>query len=168
MARTLVLPEAIPVRALSAQLRRQRPRFAASAPRRERQFRANRGHSLDRVANGSKRGQKRPSVRAKRVANPPFLDFDSETRGRRASWRVWRENLSGSSSQRLLARRSRSLRRSARPGDARRQRERCSPAGPLPPPLRRKRPRSRPLIGRRPRRGRRSDENRFAARPLFR
>ena len=64
--------------------------------------------------------------------------------------------------------RSRSLRRSARPGDARRQRERCSPAGPLPPPLRRKRPRSRPLIGRRPRRGRRSDENRFAARPLFR
>jgi len=64
--------------------------------------------------------------------------------------------------------RSRSLRRSARPGDARRQRERCSPAGPLPPPLRRKRPRSRPLIGRRPRRGRRSDEKRFPARPLFR
>ena len=41
---------------------------------------------------------------AKRVANPPFLDFNSETRGRRASWRVWRENLSGSTSRRLLAR----------------------------------------------------------------
>src|SRR5271166_5599734 len=40
---------------------------------------------------GQSATQKRPSVRAKRVANPPFLDFDSETRGRRASWRVWQK-----------------------------------------------------------------------------
>src|SRR5271165_300466 len=38
------------------------------------------------------------------VSRPPFPDFDSERRGRRASWRVWRENLSGSTSRRLLAR----------------------------------------------------------------
>jgi hypothetical protein len=38
------------------------------------------------------------------VSRPPFLDFDSERRGRRASLRVWRENLSGSTSRRLLAR----------------------------------------------------------------
>src|SRR5271165_741386 len=53
---------------------------------------------------GQSATQKRPSVPAKRVVNPPFLDFDSETRGRRASWRVWRENLSKSTSRRLLAR----------------------------------------------------------------
>src|SRR5271166_5088766 len=46
---------------------------------------------------GQSATQKRPSVRAKRVANPPFLDFDSETR-RRASWRVWQKT----SANRLL------------------------------------------------------------------
>ena len=34
---------------------------------------------------GQSATQKRPSVRGKRVATPPFLDFDSERRGRRAS-----------------------------------------------------------------------------------
>ena len=149
-----------------SQRRHHRDRCRARRPR-ERQFSANRGHSLDRVANGSKRDPKAAIGSGKTCREPPFLDFDSETRGRRASWRLRQKT----SANRLLdasSPGSRSLRRSARPGDARRQREQCSPAGPLPPPLRRKRPRSRPLIGRRPRRGRRSDENRFAARPLFR
>ena len=114
---------------------------------------------------GQSATQKRPSVHVSRTPLPRFRL--GKTRPTRLLARVARKP------QRIdfltpPRQRSSSLRRSARPGDARRQRERWSPAGPLPPPLRRKRPRSRPLIGRRPRRRRRSDENRFAARPLFR
>ena len=135
--------------------------------RRKRQFGANRGHPSIGWRTGQSATQKRPSVGAKRVANPHSsistpnhaADAPPGACGRKPH----RIDFSTPPRQR-----SRSLRRSARPGDARRQREPCSPAGPLPPPLRRKRPRSRPLIGRRPRRGRHSDENRFAARPLFR
>ena len=69
-----------------------------AAQRRERQFGANRGHSLDRVANGSKRDPKAAIGSGKTCREPPFLDFDSESRGRRASWRVWQKT----SANRLL------------------------------------------------------------------
>ena len=132
--------------------RRQPPRPVARAD-----------HSLGTAA----RRKKPPSVRAKRLATPLPRFRLRKTRPTRPLARVARkpQRIDFSTPPRQ---KSRSLRRSARPADARRQRERCSPAGPLPPPLRRKRPQSRPLIGRRLRRGRRSDENRFAARPPFR
>ena len=43
-------------------------------------------------------------VRVRALSPPVDVTAHSETRGRRASWRVWRENLSGSTSRRLLAR----------------------------------------------------------------
>src|SRR5271165_7684974 len=86
---------------LPAHLRRSRSRSAMAALRRERQFRANRGHSLDRVANGSKRDPKAAIGSGKTCREPPLPRFRlRKTRPTRLLARL-AENLSESTSRRL-------------------------------------------------------------------
>src|SRR5271166_6710876 len=70
---------------------------------RQRQFRANRGHSLDRVANGSKRDPKAAIGSGKTCREPPIPRFRLRNTPTRLLARV-AENLSESTSRRLLPR----------------------------------------------------------------